>query len=137
MSPTFAKCEKCNKIFAKEDAGPDICPRCSDTGQEVVDDKISQLRLLKNTIRDVQARGELITIPQLVESTGIDEDVVWKFISEGEIDTARFDDPEVREYMQRKRLEREQELRRKGLRGDTDSGASESKPHRGFHIRRD
>lgn len=137
MSPTFVKCEKCTKIFAKEGSGPDICPKCLDNSKDVPDDAVSQLRLLKNTIRDVQSRGEMITIPQLVEETGIEEETVWKYISSGEIDTAKFDDPEVREYMQRKRLEREQELRRKGLRGDLDSGPAENKPHRGFHIRRD
>jgi hypothetical protein len=139
MSPNFVKCEKCSKIFAKTEAGPDICPKCSDTVQELPDDPTSQLRLLKNTIRDSQARGEMMTIAQLAEATGLEEEVVWKFIADGEIDTARFDDPMVKEFMQRKRLEREQELRRKGLRGDEDSssGAATRKPRGGFHIRRD
>jgi hypothetical protein len=138
MSPNFVKCEKCTKIFAKEGSGPDICPKCSNTSSDVPEDTNSQLRLLKNTIRDCQARGEMMTIAQLVEFTGIDEDVVWRFISSGEIDTARFDDPMVQEFMQRKRLEREQELRRKGLRGDDGpQEAGPRKPRGGFHIRRD
>jgi hypothetical protein len=138
MSPTFVKCEKCAKIFAKEGSGEDICPKCGDAASLEAADPGSNLRLLKNTIRDVQSRGELITIPQLVEITGIDEETVWKYISSGEIDTARFDDPMVREFMQRKRLEREHELRRKGLRGEPEAHDSPAAPKpRGFHIRRD
>ena len=139
MAPTFVKCEKCAKIFAKEGSGEDICPRCSHTEQTDTADPNAVLRILKNTIRDVQAKGEMVTIAQLVELTGIEEKVVWKYISSGEIDTARFDDPQVREFMQRKRLEREHEMRRANKPGDTGTGTNRAtgKKIRGFHIRRD
>jgi len=88
------------------------------------------LRALKSTLRDAQARGELMTITDLAEETGIDEQRIWGFINDGEIDTASFNDPMVRDFV----FKRRRELLKQS------HPAHEEKPepeHHGFHHRAD
>jgi predicted DNA-binding transcriptional regulator AlpA len=97
------------------------------------------LRMLKNAIRDVMASGEMITVTQLSEKTGIDESRIWHHIHSGEISTASFSDPQVKDYMHKKKVERIQ-MKRK-MSGKHEEPAKEApkekKPKSGFHISSD
>ena len=72
-------------------------------------------------------------MPEVAELTGIPEDVVWGFINSGEIDTASFNDPHVREMV----VKRRRELLRHS---ETAAAPPADKPapaHSGFHARTD
>ncbi len=69
MALDFTKCESCGKIFPAKEDGQSICPACLGEDVELTDKDM--LRNLKNTLRDVQARGEFLNIPQLAVVSGV------------------------------------------------------------------
>ncbi|MCH7472739.1 hypothetical protein IIA79_07305, partial [bacterium] len=62
-------------------------------------------------IRDALVGGELLTVQQVAEGTGVEGSKIWEFIHDGYIDLARFDDPDVRSYLVQKRLDQERAMR--------------------------
>jgi hypothetical protein len=127
----FTACGRCGKIFANPGKVQEFCPRCR--GDESLDlSARDALRLVKNALRDAQARGELMTMPQVAVATGVAEERIWTFISSGEIDTASFDDPQVRDFVQKRR----RELLRHGQPSQPEPGEA-AKPRSGFHTRDD
>lgn len=103
MPLDFTKCEECGKIFPQSAIGQTLCPACQGISAELTDKDL--LRQLKNTLRDVQARGEFLNIFQLADESHVSEDKIWHFINTGELSTASFDDPAVRDYLVRKKRE--------------------------------
>lgn len=103
MPLDFTKCEECGKIFLQSAIGQTLCPACQGISAELSDKDL--LRQLKNTLRDVQARGEFLNIAQLTEESQVAEDKIWHFINTGELSTASLDDPAVRDYLVRKKRE--------------------------------
>lgn len=137
MAQEFTKCKTCGIIFLNADEAQALCPKCieqidAEPGiDEDADDKDS-LRILKNVLRDAQAKGEMLNTDALAELTGIPEPKIWHFIKTGEVDTAAFSDPKVREFLKRKRIERARELA-KAARGNSPSKPEAKKVSRGFH----
>jgi hypothetical protein len=89
------------------------------------------LRVLKGTLRDAQARGDLMTITDLADATGIGEDRIWGFITDGEIDTASFNDPQVRDFV----FKRRREMLKQNMPAHEER--AEPHEHHGFHHRTD
>jgi hypothetical protein len=137
MVPDFSKCNTCGIIFNNPDGAHQQCPKCR-SGPPELDSQRDELRLLKNTIRDNQAIGEYMTVPQLSEKTGVNSEQIWHFIRSGEIDTAGFDDPSVRDFLVRKK--REQDKLARQLQ-DQSTGKKQpvdtKKKRSGFHLRSD
>jgi hypothetical protein len=127
----FTSCGRCGKIFLNPGKVHDNCPHCR--GDESLElSARDALRLVKNTIRDAQAKGDLLTMPQVSELTGVSEERIWNFITSGEIDTASFEDPAVRDFVHKRR----RELLRQG--GQPHAGEPlETKQRSGFHMRED
>ena len=144
MSQQFTRCKTCGKIFPAAEPDDEICPKCLEeqASDEIGDDNDEQanrdrLRLLKNALRDAQAKGVMLNTHELSEQTGVREPTIWHFINNGELDTAGFDDPKVRDFMKRKRIERAREAA-KAMRGDSKPAAGEAKAKpSGFHTRND
>ena len=135
MSPTFIRCEVCGIIFPDEGEGHTRCPKClaPEEPEEAVEDpgtKREILRTLKNALRDAQSSGQFLTVPELAKQTEIEETKIWDYIQSGEIDTASFDDPKVRDFLVKKRREQLQ-----GLVGDKPQKKSAPKKPSGFHTR--
>lgn len=136
MTPEFTKCKGCGIIFQSSE-GETLCPKCrasEDTNQAILDKK-EMLRFLKNLLRDSQATGEFLTVADLSVRTKIAESQIWEFIHSGEIDTASFDDPHVRDFLVRKRRELAQA--KKSESSDSDSGSGRGKKRSGFHSKLD
>jgi len=134
----FTRCERCGIIFPRTE-NETLCPKCSERGDEILTTELRSkqeiLRTLKNIIRDAQAKGEFLTVAELSESTKIEEATIWEYIQSGEIDTATFDDPEVREFIVRKRREQMKSLR-SAKRAEEPPRDATTKI-RGFHSRSD
>jgi hypothetical protein len=127
----FTACARCGKIFLNPGKTETLCPRCR--GDEAVElSARDALRLVKNTLRDAQAAGALMTMPEVARATGVSEDRVWGFITSGEIDTASFDDPQVRDFVHKRR----RELLKQGP-GGAEEQSEPGKPRSGFHMRTD
>lgn len=136
MTPEFIRCKGCGIIF-QSSTGEELCPKCvrtAETGNAFLDKK-EMLRFLKNLLRDAQAAGEFLTVTELSTRTSIAESQIWDFIHNGEIDTASFDDPHVRDFLVRKRRELSQVKRKTSSEAESEGGR-EKKP-RGFHSRLD
>lgn len=133
MPLEFTKCEKCGKIFPAREVGATQCPACRGVSAELSDKDL--LRQLKNTLRDVQSKGEFLDIPQLSAASKVEEDKIWHFINSGDISTASVDDPAVRDFLIRKK--REQAKLSKKIQGDESKQTSQqkfySKKSSGFH----
>jgi len=134
----FTRCERCGIIFPRLE-NESICPKCQERGEEEpaveTRGKPEILRDLKNFIRDAEAHGMFLTVAELCQRTGVEEAIIWEYIQSGEIDTAPFDDPQVREFIVRKRREQ-----MKSLRGGRTADPAPSSPTpkiRGFHSRAD
>jgi hypothetical protein len=137
MTQQFSKCETCGIIFLNPNEEHRQCPRCREETALPESDR-DVLRLLKNMLRDAQSHGEFLTLHELSEQTGVPEEKIWHFIHNGEIDTASFNDPEVREYLVRKRREIAKMARgRPGEpeRADSQPPADAQKPGAGFHSK--
>jgi hypothetical protein len=136
MTLEFTKCENCGIIFPNQDGKETLCPKCRHADAAGVSSR-DLLRLVKNAIRDAQGRGVFLTISEMSSQTGIEEEVIWGFIHRGEIDTAGFNDPEVRTYIARRKLEKLQSVIKK-LDGPAEPEPSKStKPRSGLHFRRE
>jgi len=100
----FSKCESCGIIFHNPDGKHTKCSKCRETGESPVSEQ-DELRQLKNLLRDMRTRGEYPTVSELSKQTGVAEERIWRYIRNGEIDTASLDDPKVRDYLLRKRVQ--------------------------------
>ena len=136
MTPEFIRCKGCGIIFQSSE-GAELCPKCVKSAESghAFQDKKEMLRFLKNLLRDAQAAGEYLTVTELSTRTNIAESQIWTFIHSGEIDTASFDDPHVRDFLVRKRRELSQ-VKWKASSEAELKGGREKKP-RGFHSRLD
>lgn len=129
----FTSCGRCGKIFLNPGRAHELCTRCrGGDGTEL--SARDALRLVKNTLRDAQAKGVLLTMPEVAVATGVEEDRVWGFITSGEIDTAGFEDPQVRDFVQKRRREL---LKQQGAPTPAAAPAEPEKPRSGFHGRTD
>lgn len=129
--PNFNNCRSCNRVF------DDVyrigsCPECIDAFSKNREFR-KKLSLARNFVKDKELAGEILTVHQVAEGVGLDEGEIWIFIRMGEIDTAAFDDPKVREYKLRvaRRIEEEKKTSRQELAEEID------KVIRGFHSRPD
>jgi hypothetical protein len=133
MAIEFTRCESCGIIFPNQDGKYSQCPKCrNEVGQSASIHDL--LRLLKNAIRDTQSRGAFLTVTELSAVTGIEEEKIWHFIHSGEIDTASFNDPEVRNFVVR----RKKELMKSTIKAPSDTEAKPEEPARpksGFHLK--
>jgi len=139
MPVEFKKCKFCGMIFPDAGGQQDTCPRCR---HEATTGELSQrdiLRTLKNALRDAQSQGIFLTVPELAGRTGVEETMIWHFIQTDEIETASFNDPEVRSFIARRQMER--------LKTSLGRAQHEGKPARpgdaprerksGFHLKID
>ncbi|MEP0814949.1 MAG: hypothetical protein HRF49_09835 [bacterium] len=129
--PNFANCRSCNRVF------DDVyrigsCPECIDAYSKNRDFR-KKLSLVRNFVKDKELAGEILTVHELAEGVGLDEAEIWIFIRMGEIDTASFDDPKVREY--KLRLARRIEEEKRGARAELAEEIE--KAIHGFHSRPD
>jgi len=129
MPAEFIKCTECGKIFAKS-GEETLCSSCRNENEGPKTEKES-LRLVRNFIRDLQAKGIMMTLEQVVEETGVDYATIWSFIQRGEIDLARFDDPQVKSYLLHRRRDQEKRL---GNRAEEIKTSEEPRRHGGFHA---
>ncbi|MEZ5337748.1 MAG: hypothetical protein R3F46_05740 [bacterium] len=65
-----------------------------------------KLRHLKSILRDYASHGKMLTIPQLSEESQLSDTVIWEFINSGQLDVATFNDPDVRDFVIKRRRER-------------------------------
>lgn len=128
----FANCTECGRIFANPGGEHTLCTRCRGTAGGPLSAR-DALRLLKSTLRDAQAKSDLMTIEDLSKVTGIDPQRIWGFISDGEIDTASFNDPQVRDFV----IKRRRELLKQSAHQDEKPAAPDHHHHSGFHNRAD
>jgi hypothetical protein len=134
----FVRCDSCGIIFQQVEAET-TCPKCLErAGEEEQDSgpgKLEILRQLKNIIRDAEASGSFFTVDELSDKTGIEVPKIWEFIHSGEINTARFDDPQVRDYIVRKRREQQKAMRGIKEPSPPPSASNSAAKIRGFHSR--
>lgn len=129
----FTSCGRCGKIFLNPGKAHELCTHCR--GDESVELSAREaLRLVKNTLRDAQAAGALLTMPEVAQQTGVSEERVWGFITSGEIDTAGFEDPQVRDFVQKRRREL---LKSQGRPEQHSEAEQPVKPRSGFYTRTD
>jgi hypothetical protein len=83
MSSEFTRCNSCGIIFHNPGHRDESCARCQPDWKPMLSDK-DKLRLLKGILRDAQAAGQLLTIPQLAERSRIDYAEIWQFIQSGD-----------------------------------------------------
>lgn len=130
MPVEFIKCEKCGKIFGRSEEET-LCPACREVDAGPKTPK-ELLRIVRNYIRDVQARGALMTLEQVAEETGVDYATIWEFIQRGDIDLARFDDPQVKSFLLQRRREQDKNLRHRV--DEIKTAEPEQKKSGGFHL---
>jgi hypothetical protein len=105
MPLDFTKCDQCGMIFPSQDSSQRLCPKCRHEESSELSTR-ELLRTLKNALRDAQSSGVFFTVPELSRRTGILEDKIWHYIHTGEIDTASFNDPQVRDFLVKRHKER-------------------------------
>lgn len=133
MPIEFTKCAQCGIIFANPNGTQTLCAKCRDEAP-AFDSPRELLRFLKNTLRDAQAHGEFLTIPELAAKAEVTEDRIWTFIHAGEIDTAGFNDPQVREYIARRRKELMKNRQAGSEQSPEPKEGGRAKPS-GFHLK--
>ena len=135
MPAEFLKCTECSIFFPRDEKGNDKCPKCRDEPY-VPDSPRDRLRHLKNTLRDNAARGLMLTIPQLAEQSGLSDTVIWEFINSGQLDVASFNDPDVRDFVVKRKRERMREVQSR-VAQPVSSEPEPTKKRSGFHKRID
>jgi len=134
----FTRCERCGIIFPRSE-NEKLCSKCRERTEEetaaATRSKQDILRTLKTTIRDAETSGVFLTVSELSERTGIEEPNIWEYIQSGEIDTASFDDPQVRDFVVRKRREQMKSFSSSKRLDQSSRGAATK--IRGFHSRSD
>jgi hypothetical protein len=130
----FSKCESCGIIFHNPDGQHTTCSRCRESSDSPASEQ-DELRQLKNLLRDMRARGEYPTVVELSKQTGVSEDRIWGYIRSGEIDTASLDDPKVRDYLLRKRVEQAKAAQRQRGESAQPAEAPAERPS-GFHHKK-
>lgn len=135
MPVEFIKCSECSVFFPKDEKGSTACPKCRNEPMEFSGPK-DKLRHLKNILRDNAAKGNMLTIPQLSEISQIGDTVIWEFINSGQLDVASFSDPEVRDFVVKRRREKLKEAQSR-VAQPVSSEPEPTKKHSGFHKRVD
>lgn len=136
MVPDFSKCSTCGIIFNNPGGIHQQCSKCRSEPAELELPR-DELRLLKNTIKDALAAGEFMTVPQLTEKTSVDAEQIWHYIRSGEIDTASFDDPNVRNFLVRKRREQDKLTRQLQEQTIDKEKPANVKKRSGYYLRAD
>lgn len=126
--------------FQNIDGTQEECPKCrsgADNAQPVNEQESSKshLRLLKNTLRDAQVKGEMLNTSELSARTEIPEPRIWHFINSGEIDTTSMNDPKVREFIKRKRVELAREAARTKQDRTPEKSEEPARKTSGFHLK--
>ena len=133
MPIEFTKREQCGIIFANSNGTQTLCTKCR--GEEPAFESPRELlRYLKNMLRDAQAHGEFLTIPELASKADVTEVRIWAYIRTGDLDTAGFNDPQVREYIVKRRKELTKNRQAEPDQAPANKGPERSK-HAGFHLR--
>jgi len=138
MSTDFTRCEGCGIFFANPGEVHTHCPKCRHEEPPPTSPR-EILRLLKNTLRDSQSRGEFLTVDELSQRTNVPGNKIWEYIHTGQIDTASFDDPAVRAFVARRQLERMRTTHPLDPHAETP-GKPDERPARregGFHLKKD
>jgi hypothetical protein len=133
MPVEFTKCEQCGLIFANPGGEEVLCSKCRQVEPESISSR-ELLRKLRNLLRDFQVQGAFLTIPELAEKAAVSEERVWHFIHTGELDTASFNDPEVRDFVVKKRKEMLKSRVNPSDTGQSQPGTARPKTS-GFHLR--
>ena len=140
MPTEFTKCEGCGIIFANSDSAQTLCPKCRHEESTAVTPR-DILRQLRNVLRDAQISGAFLTVPELAEKANTTEEQIWRFIHDGEIDIASFNDPAVRDYLVRKQRERLKAMHPKASEpvkpAAGEKGGASGAKRGGFHLRGD
>jgi hypothetical protein len=129
--PSFIQCEACGKIFAPAE-GESRCASCRGV-PEPGHTKRETLRVVKNYIRDLMARGEFGTIASVAAELDVSQSTIWGYIESGEIDLTPFDDPQVRNYLINKRREMDRARRDEAARPAGKPGPEPTQQPSGFH----
>lgn len=125
----FQSCKRCNRIF-EDSLRLGVCKDCIDKFGKDREFR-AKLSIVRNYVKDREIKGEVLTVTGVSEGTGLPEDEIWMFIRLGEISTASFNDPKVREYKLRATRERE-----KPSKEDADKIAEDLKRiSGGFHSK--
>ena len=133
MTVEFVKCSDCSVFFARDDSDSTLCHKCR-AEPYVPSSPKDCLRYLRTLLRDLEINGELLTIPELAVRAQVSDTVIWDFIKSGQLDTASFNDPEVRDFMVKRIRERRKEAQAR----TPQPVSSEPQPKRaGFHKRPD
>ena len=134
MTADFSRCKKCNKIFAKTEASQVLCPACGGA-TKASGSKREQLYAVREVLKDAMAAGEFLTTPELAERCGVEQGVIWNMIRSGEIDTASFNDPGVRDYLVRKHREQQKQAQETKPKKEKPEGGTGHKKSSGFHLK--
>jgi hypothetical protein len=128
---SFESCKRCNRVF-EDSLRLGVCKECIEKFGKDREFR-AKLSVVRNYIKDREIKGDMLTVRGVAEGTGFPEDEIWMFIRLGEISTASFNDPKVREYKLRAVRERE-----KPSREDADKIAEDIKRITGgYHSRQD
>lgn len=75
----ISNCPRCDAIFVKTQIR-DVCPKCWKEEEEAYDKVYKFIRKREN---------RMATIPQVVEGTGVEEELILKFIKTGRLKVAQ------------------------------------------------
>ncbi|MCD6119490.1 hypothetical protein J7K50_06580 [bacterium] len=127
----YESCKRCGRIF-EDNYRLGVCDECVEKFGKDKEFR-AKLSITRNYVKDMELKGELLSVGAVAEGTDICEEEIWMFIRLGEISTASFDDPKVREYKLRESRQRD-----KVFSGDKDRIAEEIKRVTGgFHFKRE
>ena len=128
---SFETCKRCARIF-DDTLRLKVCPECIEKYGKDREFR-AKLSLIRNFVKDQELAGNLLTVGGVAEGTSLPEEEIWIFIRLGEIDTASFNDPKVREFKLRASRERD-----KLSKDDSEKIAEDIKRITGgYHFKRD
>jgi hypothetical protein len=138
MPAEFKKCKDCGMIFPDAGGQQELCPKCRHEDNAGEKSTRDLLRTLKNLLRDAQSQGQFLTVPELAKRSGIEEGVIWHFIQTDEIETAAFNDPEVRGFVARRQMDKLKATQQRALQEHKPAKPEAPREHKsGFHLKVD
>lgn len=129
----FTPCAKCGKLFSAETPEQTLCTTCRASSAGAVTETVA-LERCRSHIRSLDADGQLATVAEVAEATGVPDDVVMRFIKEGLISTLSFDDPRVRAFLLKREQEKAREKAKELAQSEEKEAPREESRGRGFHI---
>jgi hypothetical protein len=138
MPMQFTKCKQCGMIFPDASGHNDTCPKCRH--EEITGEMSARdvLRTLKNLLRDAQSQGQFLTVPELSKRAGVEEGLIWHFIQTDEIETAAFNDPDVRGFVARRQMDRLKANQQRAMQERKPAKPEAARDHKsGFHLKVD